>query len=65
MRHELSAAVEDTLAPEVVRARGLFEPRAVSDLLRSFQAGREPYPAVWQLVVLERWMQGVLDGGSA
>ena len=34
----------------MIRARGLFEPRAVSDLQRSFQAGREPYPAVWPLV---------------
>ena len=62
MRHDLRSVIDDTLAPDVVRARGLFDADEVAALRADFTAGRLPYPAIWQLVVLELWMQQVFDG---
>jgi asparagine synthase (glutamine-hydrolysing) len=61
MRNALRPLVESVLAPDVVKARGIFEPAAVRQLADGFFAGREAYPAVWQLVVLEMWLQHTLD----
>ena len=65
MRHDLRPVVEDALSPASARRRGLFDPDEVSALRADFVDGRHPYPAVWQLVVLELWMRRVFDGASA
>lgn len=62
MRHDLAGVVRDTLAEKRIDRRGLFRPAAVRALVDQFDAGRLPYPAIWQLVVLEQWMARVFDG---
>jgi asparagine synthase (glutamine-hydrolysing) len=64
MRHELRPLVDVVLSREVVRARGLFNWDAVRRLYDGFQAGQIGYPAIWQIVVLELWMQQTFDSAA-
>ena len=65
MRGELREVVEDTLSPESVRRRGLFDPEGVQSLYRAFEEGRMAYPALWQFVILELWMRETFDAPVA
>ena len=54
--------VDDLLSPRSVRARGLFEPRAVDALRAEHAAGRRDRSLhIWALMVLEMWFRRRVD----
>jgi asparagine synthase (glutamine-hydrolysing) len=53
--------VSDTLLGEASRSRGLFDPKALQDLMQNeTKYGRE----IWGALCLELWFQAFLDAGS-
>ena len=63
---DLKPMVDDLLAPEAVRARGLFEPSEVARLIRANDAGQEDNAfRIWALLTLELWYRTFMDGSSA
>ncbi len=65
LKHELAPVLARLLAPEVVRARGLFEPRVVSRLVAEHQANRiDGTDALISLMNLEIWSRIYLDRRS-
>ncbi|MBI2160062.1 MAG: asparagine synthase (glutamine-hydrolyzing) [Candidatus Rokubacteria bacterium] len=59
---ELRGTLEDLLAPEQVRARGLFEPAEVERLEREHLAGiRNHADRLWTLMMAELWTREYLD----
>jgi asparagine synthase (glutamine-hydrolysing) len=66
LRGELSGLVHELLAPECVRARGLFRAEAVSALVDEHFAGRRSHAdRLWNLMMLELWARAFLDTGRA
>ena len=66
LRTTLRDLVDDTLAPERVRARGLWRPEVVARLVREHLAGARTHgDRIWTLVILELWMREYLDGRGA
>jgi len=66
LRTTLRDLVDDTLAPERVRARGLWRPEVVARLVSEHLAGARTHgDRIWTLVVLELWMREYLDGRGA
>jgi len=66
LRTTLRDLVDDTLAPERVRARGLWRPELVARLVSEHLAGARTHgDRIWTLVVLELWMREYLDGRGA
>ncbi len=62
LRTDLRQLMETLLAPERIRARGLFAPEAVEELKRGHLAGRQAHgDRLWALMMLEMWMQEHLD----
>lgn len=62
LRGELAPLLEAYLSPQAVAQRAWFEPRAVSQLLHDFRAGRRDYSLhLWSLLVLEQWCRRHLD----
>jgi asparagine synthase (glutamine-hydrolysing) len=63
LRDDLRELVDTVLAPEQVRARGLFRPEAVARLRSEHAAGARTHgDRLWTLVMLELWMREYLDG---
>ena len=60
---EVLDLVAVALTNEAARARGLFRPEAVARLLDAPNADRTTLGsnALWQVAVLELWLQGVLS----
>ena len=66
LRTTLRDLVDDTLAPERVRARGLWRPEVVARLVSEHVAGARTHgDRIWTLVILELWMREYLDGRGA
>ena len=66
LRTTLRDLVDDTLAPERVRARGLWRPELVARLVSEHLAGARTHgDRIWTLVILELWMREYLDGRAA
>jgi asparagine synthase (glutamine-hydrolysing) len=62
LRTELRDLVDDALAPERVRARGLWRPEVVARLVREHGSGMRTHAdRIWTLVMLELWMREYLD----
>lgn len=62
LRTDLRDVLEDCLAPERVRARGLFVPATVATLKAEHMAGaRSHADRLWTLMVAELWMRQYLD----
>jgi asparagine synthase (glutamine-hydrolysing) len=62
LREELAPLARDLLAPERVRARGLFDPAAVGRLLSRHQSGASRHGlALYGLLALELWQEQVVD----
>jgi asparagine synthase (glutamine-hydrolysing) len=60
---DLRPMLDDLLSPEVVRARGLFEPDEVGRLIAANRNGREDNALrIWALLTLELWQRTFLDG---
>jgi asparagine synthase (glutamine-hydrolysing) len=58
LRRELQPLMRTLLAPERIRARGLFEPAEVARLMDAHVAGRENHAhTLFPLMVLERWAE--------
>lgn len=63
LRDDLRGLVDTLLAPEQVRARGLFRPEAVARLRSEHAAGARTHgDRLWTLLMLELWMREYLDG---
>jgi asparagine synthase (glutamine-hydrolysing) len=66
LRTELHDVMEELLAPDRVRARGLFRPDAVETLKREHLAEtRSHSDRLWTLMMLELWMGGYMDGTTS
>lgn len=66
LRHELREWVGDMLAPETLRRRGLFDPKAVAALIADDQAGRvDAAYTILGLVCIEIWCREFMDKASA
>jgi asparagine synthase (glutamine-hydrolysing) len=62
MRRTLAPIVRETLAPERVKRRGIFDPAATAALLERFYRGDDTiWRQLWTLFVLEGWANEVLD----
>jgi len=58
LRNDLSSWVEDRLAPDALRRRGLYDLAAVNRLRRRFDGGAPGLElGIWSLAVLEDWCQ--------
>ncbi|HEV8472134.1 MAG TPA: asparagine synthase (glutamine-hydrolyzing) [Methylomirabilota bacterium] len=65
LRGELRPLMSDLLAPDVVRARGLFVVDAVEALKAEHLAGRRGHAdRLWTLMMLEAWLREYLDGAQ-
>ena len=59
---ELGPLVDELLSPEVVAARGLFDPGEVARLVAANRTGREDNALrLWALLTLELWQRTFLD----
>jgi asparagine synthase (glutamine-hydrolysing) len=62
MRRSLAPLVRETLSPERVRRRGVFDPEATARLMDRFYRGDDNvWRKLWTLFVLEGWAVEVLD----
>jgi asparagine synthase (glutamine-hydrolysing) len=62
LRGPLRAPTRDLLTDGTARARGLFDPRAVTALLDRHESGRaDESPRIFALLVLELWQRARLD----
>jgi len=60
---DLKPMVGDLLSPEVVQQRGLFDPRAVRQMIDDNEAGRADNALrIWTLLTLELWQREFVDG---
>ena len=64
MRGELREVVNDTLADDTIRRRGLFDAEQVQLLKTSFDDARIDWPQPWLLMMTELWCREVLDRGT-
>jgi asparagine synthase (glutamine-hydrolysing) len=65
LRADLRALMDDLLAPERIRARGLFSPEAVRTLRDEHLAGARTHAdRLWTLMMAELWMRRYLDGAG-
>jgi asparagine synthase (glutamine-hydrolysing) len=66
LRRDLRPTLDELLAPDCVRARGLFEVDAVETLKREHLEGvRTHADRLWTLMMLEQWMREYLDQRGA
>jgi asparagine synthase (glutamine-hydrolysing) len=66
LRGDLRPLLEDLLAAERVRARGLFRVEAVEALKAEHLAGRRSHTdRLWTLMMAELWLREYLDRGGA
>jgi asparagine synthase (glutamine-hydrolysing) len=61
----LHGFARELLLSQNARARGLFDPAAVSDLLDRHRAGEDHGERLWNLMVLETWHHEMVDGRAA
>ena len=62
LRRDLRPTMDDLLAPDCVRARGLFDPSAVEALKREHLSGARTHAdRLWTLMMLELWTREYLD----
>jgi len=66
LRRDLRPTLDELLAPDCVRARGLFEVDAVETLKREHLGGVWTHAdRLWTLMMLEQWMREYLDQRGA
>ena len=65
LRTELRERVEETLSPDRIARRGIFDPGAVRRLIEADRTGRiDAAYTIFALMCLELWFQIFLDGGT-
>jgi asparagine synthase (glutamine-hydrolysing) len=65
LANDLREMVDDLLADDNVRKRGLFRPEAVRRLVNEQRSGDEDWSMqIWQLLTLENWMRVFLDADT-
>jgi asparagine synthase (glutamine-hydrolysing) len=65
LRTDLRPLLDDLLAPEQVRARGLFDVGVVEDLKAEHAAARRSHAdRLWALMMAELWLREYLDRGA-
>ncbi len=57
----LREVLEDTVSSSSIRRRGLFDTRAVQLHKDRFFAGRDSWPKIWLLMMIELWCREVLS----
>ena len=65
LKGPLRDVLEDALSPASIRARGLFDPRAVEGVLEDFLRGRCDWARPWLLMMTELWCRETLDRPGA
>jgi len=59
---QLKDYVRATLAPEKIRAQGLFRPSAVADMLDAHFSGRHHHGnQIWNLLMLQLWWKAYIE----
>jgi asparagine synthase (glutamine-hydrolysing) len=62
LRGDLRPMIDDLLSEQRMRRRGIFEPKAVRQMIDANLSGKEDYNLqVFQLLTFELWMQQFLD----
>jgi asparagine synthase (glutamine-hydrolysing) len=61
LKGPLNEVLHDSLSEERVRRRGLLDPRAVAAVKLKFTADSQNWLRPWLLMILELWLQEVLD----
>ena len=62
LAHDLREMVDDLLAVDRLRSRGLFRPGAVQQMVQRHRSGRRDWSfQIWQLLTLELWFQQFMD----
>jgi asparagine synthase (glutamine-hydrolysing) len=62
LRRDLASMVEDALSPEQIRARGLFDPAVVQQVIAAHVAGRSDHTDhLLALISLELWCRTFVD----
>jgi asparagine synthase (glutamine-hydrolysing) len=61
MREDLESLSRDVLLDQTARERGLFDPKAVADLLTRHQRGEPRGFQIWSLMMLELWYRECLE----
>ena len=65
LAHDLKEMVDDLLAHDQVKQRGMFRPAAVQSYINEHRSGRHDWSMqLWQFLTLELWMRTFLDGGA-
>ena len=66
LRNEVRPAVNDMLAPDRVKRRGLFDPQFVSRLVREHETSFADHSLLlWGLMSIEQWMERYIDSAPA
>lgn len=66
IRNELREMVGDLLSYQQVKARGIFNPEVVANMIQENAAGSADYTLqIWSLLTLELWQQTFLDHNQA
>lgn len=65
LRHELRELVDDMLSADTLLRRGLFDPKAVANLIADDRAGRvDAAYTILGLMCIEIWCRKFMDGGQ-
>jgi asparagine synthase (glutamine-hydrolysing) len=59
---KLHAFARETLLSSTARARGLFQPEAITSLLDRHRGGEDHGERIWNLLALEIWYREMVDG---
>lgn len=62
VRNDLDEMIGDVLSPERLKRRGIFQPSAVTEMLRRHKLGEEDSAhRIWALLTLELWFSEFID----
>jgi asparagine synthase (glutamine-hydrolysing) len=65
MREDLASMAQDILLDRTASQRGLFNKKAISDLLEQHRAGESRGKQIWTLMMLEQWFRTFIDRSHA
>jgi asparagine synthase (glutamine-hydrolysing) len=64
LKNQLRDVLQDTLSPQSVRRRGIFDEAQVGVVRENFLSGRTSWIQPWLLMIVELWCREVLDSRS-